>query len=125
MIRLRTVSGQRGEGNFGCIAWAIVFILVAFVAWKAVPVKVTSAQLHDFMDEQAKFAQNSTSDRIYKAVMNKAKELNITVDAKALRVDRTPDYIKMKIEYTIPVDFGVYVYQWHFEHVVDRPIFYF
>jgi hypothetical protein len=125
MIRLRKPFGARGEGNVGCILWALVFILVVFVAWKMVPVKMASAKLHDFMDEQGKFAKDTPEERIYKSIVQKANELDIPLDPKALEVQRTNDYIKMKVRYTIPVEFPGYTYQWKFEHVVDRPIFYF
>ncbi len=125
MIRLKRSFGARGEGNVGCILWALVFILVVFVAWKMVPVKVASAKFHDFMDEQGKFAKDTPQERIYKSIRDKADELDIPLDPKALEVHRTNDYIKMKVRYTIPVEFPGYTYQWKFEHVVDRPIFYF
>jgi hypothetical protein len=124
MIRFRRPIGERGEGNFGCILWALVFILVAFIAWKAVPVKVASAKLHDFMDEQAKFAKDTPENQLYKAIIDKAKELDIPLDPKALEVERTNDFVKMRVRYTVPVEFPGYTYKWDFEHAVDRPIFY-
>lgn len=29
----------------------------------------------------------------------------------------------MEVEYTIPVEFPGYTYQWNFHHKLDRPIF--
>ena len=48
---------QRGEGRAGCIFWLAVLVVIALIGLKAVPVKYASAQLFDYMDEQAKFAQ--------------------------------------------------------------------
>lgn len=119
-------SAERGEGNLGCILWAVVMVIVIYIAWMMVPVKIASAQLHDFMEEQAKFAENRKPERIKKAIMLKAQELEVSVDPKKLKVERRGDVIYMEIEYTIPVEFvGGYVYEWHFEHQVDRPIFLF
>lgn len=119
-------SAQRGDGNLGCILWAVVAAVVIYIAWMMVPVKIASAQLADFMEEQAKFAEHRKPERIKKAILNKARELDVPIDAKRLKVERRGDTIYMDIEYTIPVEFiGGYVYEWHFNHHIDRPIFIF
>jgi len=117
-------NGQRGEGNLGCILWAVVFAVVAYVAWTMVPIKIASAQLSDFMEDQAKFAEHRSPEKIKKAILAKAEELKLPVDAADVKVERKGDYIYMDAEYTVPVKFaGGYVYEWHFEHHIDRPIF--
>lgn len=119
-------SAERGEGNLGCILWAVIAAIVIYIAWMMVPVKIASAQLADFMEEQAKFAENRKPERIKKAITNKARELAVPIDPKRLKVERRGDQIYMDIEYTVPVEFiGGYVYEWHFEHHIDRPIFIF
>ena len=117
---------ERGEGNFGCILWALVVIVVVYIGWMMVPVKIASAQLEDFMTEQAKWAERRSPERIEKAILAKARELELPLDPKKLKVERRGDHIYMKTEYVVPVEFiGGYVYEWHFEHDVDRPIFIF
>jgi len=119
-------SAERGEGNLGCILWAVVMAIVIYIAWMMVPVKIASAQLADFMEEQAKFAENRPPEKIKKAIEQKARELEVPINPKKLKVERRGDVIYMDIEYTIPVEFvGGYIYEWHFEHHIDRPIFLF
>jgi len=123
MSRIET---QRGEGNLGCILWALVVIVVAHIAWMMVPVKIANAQLGDFMEDQAKFAERRSPDQIKKRILAKAGELNIPLNAKQLDVQRRRDHIYMKAEYVQPVRFfGGYTYEWHFLLDVDRPIFIF
>jgi hypothetical protein len=117
---------ERGEGNFGCILWALVVIVLAYVAWMMVPVKIASAQLSDFMEDQAKWAERHPPARIEKSILEKAHELKLPLDPKKVHVERRGDHIYMKAEYVVPVEFvGGYVYEWHFEHDIDRPIFIF
>lgn len=120
------IDSERGEGNLGCIIWAIVVIVVAHVAWMMVPVKVASAQLHDFIEDQARFAERRSPEQIEKAILRKARELELPLDPKKVSATRRGDHIYMKAEYTVPVQFvGGYTYEWHFLHDIDRPIFIF
>lgn len=117
--------GERGEGNLGCILWLIILALAIGFAWKAVPVKIASAQLYDYMVEQAKFAHNAKPDRIKQRILHKARELELPLDAKNLRVERVGDRMRMHAEYTVPVEYPGYTWNWKFEHDVDRGIYYF
>lgn len=121
-----SLQRQRGEGNLGCILWAVVVIVVAHVAWMMVPVKIASAQLADFMEEQAKWAERRSPEQIEKAILAKARELELPLDPKKVSAHRRGDHIYMRAEYTVPVTFvGGYTYEWHFVHDIDRPIFIF
>jgi hypothetical protein len=124
MNRFRRTFGQRGEGNLGCILWAVVLIIVVFVAWKMVPVKIASAKFSDYMEEQAKFAKGTPEKQIYQAIIKKASELELPVEPKNLIVERTNDRVKMSVKYTVPIEFPGYTYNWHFEHEIDRNIYY-
>jgi hypothetical protein len=120
------IESQRGEGNLGCIIWALVVIVVAHVAWIMVPVEIASAQLEDFMVEQARFAEHRSPERIEKAILKKARDLEIPLDPKKVEAYRRGDHIYMKAEYTMTMTFfGGYTYDKQFKHDVDRPIFIF
>jgi hypothetical protein len=115
---------ERGEGNLGCILWVIALGLAILIAWKAVPVKLQSAEMYDYLDELAKFGAAHTSvDEMEKQIFNRAKQLNIPLDKKNIHVQRNGDRIYMDVQYTIPVEFPGYTHQWHFRHKLDRPIF--
>lgn len=123
---MRRFDGQRGEGNLGCILWALVVIVVAHVAWMMVPVKIDDAQLSDFMVDQAKWGEHRKPEQIKRAILNKARELEVPLDPKKLSVTRRGDHLYMEAEYTRAVTFfGGYTYEWHFVHDIDRPIFIF
>jgi hypothetical protein len=115
---------ERGEGNVGCILWLLALGLVILIAWKAVPVKLQSTELYDYMDELAKFAAaNTPPEQLEKMILNRAKQLNIPLEKKDVKVERNGDRIFMDVQYTIPVEFPGYTHQWHFRHKLDRPIF--
>jgi hypothetical protein len=98
--------------------------LATLIAWKAIPVKIQSTELYDFMDEQAKFsAARTPPDQIAKAIIDRAHQLDIQMDKQDVRVERNGDRIFIDVEYTVPLEFPGYTYQWHFHQKLDRPIF--
>src|SRR3954451_24933826 len=117
-------NAERGEGNLGCIVWILLLALGLLVAWKTIPVKMSSSELYDYMDELARFsAGKETTDDIKKKLLGKASELNLPLDKEHCSVQRDGDRIRMSVEYTVPVQFPGYTYMWHFHHELDRPIF--
>jgi hypothetical protein len=122
---MRRRSGERGEGNFGCILWALALGLAALISWKMVPVKLNTSELYDFMEEEAKFAANTPPEQIAKAIVGKAQVLGLPVTKEQVKVERVGDNIRMEASYTVPVEFPGYTYNWSFSHKVDRAIFIF
>ena len=121
MLRRRT---ERGEGNLGCIFWLLALGVSVMIAWKMVPVKVQSTELYDYMDELAKFsAARTPPPELEKMLMDRAKQLEIPLEKRNIEVRRNGDRIFMQIEYTVPVEFPGYTYQWHFLQKLDRTIF--
>jgi hypothetical protein len=117
-------SSERGEGNLGCILWLLALGLAILIAWKAVPVKIQSTQLYDYMDELAKFsAARTPPDELAKQIVTRARQLDIPLEKKDVKIMRDGDRIFMELEYTVPVQFPGYTYQWHFHQKLDRPIF--
>jgi hypothetical protein len=102
----------------------LVLGLAVLLSWKLIPVKVQSAELADYMVEVAQFqSAQKPPDDLKKLILGRASELGIPLDKENVTVVRTGDRIRMSAEYTIPVDFPGYTYNWHFRHEVDRPIF--
>lgn len=118
-------SAERGEGNLGCILWLLLFAIGALIAWKAVPVKVQSAELYDYMVELTKFAASSSAENLKKQIVTKAAELDLPLDKDDVEVRKTADRIQLEASYTVPLEFPGYTYEWNFNHEVDRPIFIF
>jgi hypothetical protein len=118
-------SRQSGEGKIGCILWIAVAVIAGMIAFKMIPVRIQSAELYDFMVEQAKWASNRPPDAIKKAIVQRAKELELPLSADDVEVQRVGDRIKMEAEFTVPVEFPGYTYNWEFHHMVDRSIFIF
>jgi len=116
---------QFGEGRIGCILWAALLVFGGLIAWKAIPVKISTSELYDYMVEQAKWAGTTPPDTIKRRIIEKANELDLPVDAKNVLAQRFGDNIRMRAKFTVPLDFPGYVYYWDFDLQVDRPIYIF
>ena len=117
--------GQAGEGKLGCILWSVLLLVGVMIAWKAIPVKIASSELYDFMVEQAKWAGNTPADVMENRIVGKADELDLPVDPKNVKVEKPGDKIRMRATFTVPVEFPGYTYEWSFDLQVERPIFIF
>lgn len=118
--------GEAGEGRLGCIFWTLLLVVGIVVAWQMVPVKLRTAEFHDYMEDQANLAAASSAESLKKRVLERANELDLPVGPKNLTVSKGGDRIKMYTEYTIVVEFPLgFTYEWDFVHDVDRPIYYY
>lgn len=121
---MRRRNAERGEGNLGCIVWLLVLGLAVMICVKAVPVKIASAEMYDYMDEVARSTGvNTTAEEVKKAILQRAADLKLPVNKDQVTVVREGDRLKMRAEYTVPLEFPGYTYNWHFVHELDRPIF--
>ena len=120
-----SVRSERGEGKLGCVVWSLLLAVAILIAWKAIPVKVRSAELYDFMIETAKFAAQTPAEEVKKQILVKAKDLDLALDKDHLSVEKGSDRIRIVADYSVPLDFPGYTYVWKFHHELDRPVFIF
>ncbi|HEV8630773.1 MAG TPA: hypothetical protein VGV61_10685 [Thermoanaerobaculia bacterium] len=116
---------QAGQGKIGCVLWILGFAIAGMIAFKMIPVKVKTAELYDYMVEQAKWSQRQTAEDLKKGILAKADELMIPLDEKQVVVHKDRDRVRMEATYTIPIEFPGYTYEWQFHQMVDRNIYMF
>lgn len=116
---------QAGNGKLGCILWSLLALIVVWICWKAIPVKIATSELYDFMVEQAKWAVNNSEEDLRKGIFNEAKRLNLPVAYDKIKVAKVGGRVRMTADFMVPLDFGFYTYDWDFNFEVDRPIFIF
>ncbi|HVR43764.1 MAG TPA: hypothetical protein VMS56_10010 [Thermoanaerobaculia bacterium] len=114
---------QRGEGQLGCVVGLIILLAAGFIAYKMVPVKVKSAELRGTIVDSARSAGMLNDIRIRKQIMARAKDLELPLEERNLSVRRSAGQIRIEADYTVPVDFPGFTYQWKFRHVAQNPIF--
>lgn len=117
------LQNHPGQGKVGCVLWLLVLLGFVAVCYKVIPVKIRSAELYDFMEEQAMFAGTTREEVLKKRILDRAKDLDLPVKAKDIKIERRGGRIRMRCTYTVPLEFPGYTYLWNFEHIIDRPVF--
>lgn len=120
---MRTRRHERGEGNLGCIIGLIILGLAIFVAWKMIPVKVRAADLKQTVVDEAKSAGSHQDERIKAGILAKARDVELPVTEDDIKISRHNSDITVDVDYTIPIVFPGYTYQWHINHHAENPIF--
>jgi hypothetical protein len=114
---------QRGEGRFGCLVGLVLLAIAGLVAYRMIPIKVKTADLRDTVVDESKSAGQHKDKTILGNILHKAEQLELPITAEDVEIKRTNANIRIEVEYTVPVEFPGYTYQWHFRHVAENPIF--
>jgi len=89
---------------------------VVFAAFKILPVYVDSWEIEDYIRQQTPYwlTQRANGDVIRGRILEKARELNLPIDADQVQVDATSASVTVNLDYTVPVDLKVYTVKLHF-----------
>ena len=118
-----SLKTRHGQGKIGCVIWVLVLVVFFTACWKIVPVKIRTAELYDFMEEQAQRATRTPPEAVKKNVLARAKDLDLPVGPKDVTVQRRGGRVIITARYSIPIEFPGYTYVIEVDHVVDRPVF--
>ncbi len=114
---------ERGEGQFGCLVGLVLLLIAGLVAYKLIPVKVRTADLRETVVDESKSAGRHNDRAIMGNILAKAKQLDLPVDEGNVKISRANSYIRIDVNYTVPVQFPGYVFNWDFQHHAENPIF--
>jgi len=105
-------GGERGAVTFKAILSVVVLIILAHTAYVFIPLYIAVYDFKSQMEREANFGSVKPDEAIYKSLMDYAKELNIPIDKKGLKVARSSDRIVITADYTMEVPTLFYKYQW-------------
>lgn len=120
---MRRLRRERGEGQFGCLVGLVFLAVAAFIGWKLIPVKVKAAEIRQETIDQAKVAGMREDNKIVYAIVQKAQENHIDLSSDNIVIKRGPNDVRIDVDYTVPIDFPGYTYNWHFHHHAENPLF--
>jgi hypothetical protein len=116
--------GERGEGRMGTMFALAVLAVLIYLGFKVIPVMINTYAFRDFMEQEARFAALRNKDEeLRKRLVVKAQELDLPVDAKSVRMNRSPSHFDVQITYTVPIETPLYTYQWVFQESARAPLF--
>ena len=117
-------NGQRGEGKIGFLIAIIVIGIAVFLGAKIIPVRVTAYEFRDVLREETRYAAVRHNDEaVVKRIMKKAKELEVPLSPKNLRVHRTTGEMIVSASYEQTIDLKVTKYVYKFSATERAPLF--
>ncbi|MBK5258247.1 MAG: hypothetical protein JJE51_01520 [Thermoanaerobaculia bacterium] len=120
---MRRKGSQRGEGQFGCVVGLAILVVALFIAFKMIPIKVRAAEVRQEVADEAKSAGMHDDKRITDSIVSKARDVDLPVTPENITIRRAANAITIDVQYTVPVDFPGYTYNWKFHHRAENPIF--
>jgi hypothetical protein len=118
---------QRGDVPVGCLVGGVVALIVVLVSIKVAPIMIHVGELDREISTLADRANRReyNDQRIRRDILRKAEELDLPVDKKkGVDIKRTSNRIKIRVRYTMRLEFPGYTYVWDKEHYHERPLFY-
>jgi hypothetical protein len=114
---------ERGEGQFGCLVGLVLLLIAGLVAYRMIPVKVKTAEMRETVVNEARSAGQNSDQAVMKAILYKAEQLQLPITEKDVQIKRANSMIRVEVNYTVPVQFPGYTYNWNFNHKAENPLF--
>jgi hypothetical protein len=117
-------KGERGEGRLGTLVGLSVLVLTVYLGYKVVPVMVNAYAFRDYIEQETRFAALAKKDEdVVKRVLRKAQELELPIQAKNIKVNRSASHFDIAVRYTVPIVTPLYTYNWEFDERFRAPLF--
>jgi hypothetical protein len=113
----------KGEGKLSCIFYLLIVVAIGYLASQFIPRKIAVAELKDHMLDIALHQPGATREQIRKQILDRAKNLGLTVDEKRIVIEKSHDRVVMDVKFTQMIDLKVKQYPWEVSIFVDRPIY--
>jgi hypothetical protein len=123
MIQSRR-SSERGNATLKFLLTVVVIAFVAYAGYLYVPVALQAYQIKDLMQHQVDMAvaQGFKPDWVGAQMTKSAPEYGIPADAKIAATQRD-GRVEVRIQFTKPIEFPGYVYQYEFDHTATSTSF--
>lgn len=120
---MRQLRPSRGDSKLGCLLWLVLVGFGAYVALQIVPAKMKARELEQFMFLQAEHNGEEPLERIRSFVLQHIKELELPLEKKALKVERSGGRLRISYPYTVTINLVVTDWEMPVDVSIDRPIF--
>lgn len=112
-----------GKIKFGCIIMLLVLIVVGYSLYIIIPIKVKAADLNKTVEMLARQGSLYKNEQIYREIIEKAKQLNLPVTEKNIKLEKSGSYIKLEVFYTVPIDIMGFKTEMKFNPKYENPLF--
>ena len=113
---------QRGNGRLGFVISLVVVGIFLFLGFNIIPVRIDAYEFKDILRTEARLgAVRNTNAEVSKRILAHAKEMQIPLIAKNLKVTRNQREVSITAKYEQPIDLKVMVYTYKFNVTETSP----
>jgi hypothetical protein len=111
----------QGVGLLRAVIWLLIVVLFAYAAKKILPAYLAEYELEDGMRSEARFAaaERQPREKVRENIHRMAAKLGIPADLDDIRVDLIEGGIRIRVDYTVPVDLFRYQLRLRFHPTAD------
>lgn len=121
---MRFLGNERGMISFKVMSILAILLLIGYVGYKLVPMRIDYYRMEDEMISQARVAQVLKDEEIMANLMKKAKELDLPLTEENFVLKRDEERHRLLVSTAWDVEvhfpFDVYVRTYHFVPRVDE-----
>jgi hypothetical protein len=112
---------REGEGFLKKILALMVFAALVYAGVKTVPVYRSSFQLSDYIRERAlrASADPPPATRLQAEIVNYGERIGLPLTPETVQVATHPGTVSIKLDYTVPVNLGVFTWNLRFTPSVE------
>ena len=102
--------------SFRQIFLLLLLVFVLYAAAQYIPAYVTALQFNDFITGELKYAASSrkTTEQLRTDISDRAKELDIPISPKDIRITQKGPAFQLDLEYSFPIDMRIYKHELKF-----------
>ncbi len=100
---MKNCRNEIGASKFGVFLLTVILIVVGYGAIKYIPIKLDSYEFQDYMERLAR-DPSYNEDEIIKALLQKAKDLNIPLTESQIKVDISGGRCEIIVDYEIIIN---------------------
>ncbi len=113
----RVCDPQHGGALLKAIFWTAVLVAVLYAGFKVVPIYFANYQLQDKLQTEARFAvvNHRTDEELRKIIFKEIQDQDIPAHREDIKIlENTQRAVRIRVDYTVPVDLKVYQFDLHF-----------
>ena len=115
---------QSGESRLAFLMTLAAFGMLVFALVKYLPVRINAYQFREAIREEVRYASANRNDKLVaERILDQAEALDIPLDPKNLKIQRTKSRVKIRARYEQVVDFKLTTYNFVFDEEQEAPVF--
>ncbi len=107
---------EHGGGKIKALLFTAILGLGIYAVVKLLPPYIAEYQLSDKIQEQARFAvvNRFTEEQIRENIYKVMQDLDIPAKKEDIKIESSPQVVKISLDYTVPIDLLSYHVDLHF-----------